>query len=139
MPLADDTEYLLAINLVNLFERSTRGKVKSLTSIQLITPQDQSITADCPDFGPDKIFESSDQEFSKINDAVAKQLKGEEVKKNAIELFCKIKVVSTEEFPTIKKLRAIAVYDYGDTVKTPIVVEKRAKALGRIETTGAAT
>lgn len=139
MPLADDTEYLLAINLVNLFERSTRGKVKNLKSIQLITPQDQSITADCPDFGPDKIFESSDQEFSQVNAAIANQFKDEGAKKNAIELFCKIKVVSTEEFPTIKKLRAIAVYDYGDIIKTPIVVEKRSKALGRIETTGAAT
>ena len=86
MPLADDTEYLLARNLVNLFERSTRGKVKNLASIQLITPQDQSITADCPDFGPDKIFESSDSEFSQVNTAIANQFKDEGAKKNAIEL-----------------------------------------------------
>ncbi len=133
MPLADDTEYILAIRLVNLFERSTRGKVKSLKSIQLITPQDRSIEASCPDFGPDNLFESSDSEFAPVNDAIMKQINEDKANKNSIELFCKIKIAQTEEFPTIKKLRAIAVYDYGDAVKVPIVVEKRPEALSRTE------
>lgn len=124
MPLVENEEYHLVVSLQRLFEGSRRGEVKNLTSIRVLVPSDQNMAVNCDEFGNDLTLNEADGTFGQVSRYIGTQ-KRELKEKNMLPFFCTLKLASAPEIPTVVSIRAIAVFDYGDTYHTPIVVEKR--------------
>lgn len=124
MPVTDNTEYNLGVDLLKLTEGERGGKVKRLISLRITMPPDLIAEGSCPDFGNDFTLDASDsQALAAVNKLI------NDKKENDIHYNCVIKTASADETPRVKTIRAEAIYDYGDSHSFAVNVEKRPEGL----------